>query len=366
MMDLQQSFDCEMRHIADEYNLDFSKIAVGVSGGADSLALVFLLYNYTKNYGGELCALTVNHHLRKEADAETKYVAELLEKNGIKHEVLHWYHEPVQSGMENKARQARYELLFGWCKENDCKILMTAHHLRDQAETFLMRLQRGSGVDGLASMAVVSPREEVLIVRPLLNFEPEELKKFLRNKNIDWCEDASNSCDDFLRVRVRKMLPKLEKELGLSAQKIASAAVALNEAKEYFAEQVDNFIKNRCRLWYGVAWSFAPLMFGTLHREIQIRVLAELIKHVADAGYAPEYSSLSRLAEQLVKKDFAGATLGRCEFVKFNNRIWVVPEIQDDKILSKNEWAEFVQKHSKINANGVPYKLKLYLVRKSG
>ena len=123
MMDLQQSFDCEMRHIADEYNLDFSKIAVGVSGGADSLALVFLLHNYTKNYGGELCALTVNHHLRKEADDETKYVAELLAKNAIKHGVLHWYHEPVQSGMENKARQARYELLFGWCKENDCKIL---------------------------------------------------------------------------------------------------------------------------------------------------------------------------------------------------------------------------------------------------
>ena len=366
MVDLQQSFDCEMRRIVAEYNLDFSKIAVGVSGGADSLALVFLLHNYIKNNGGELYALTVNHHLRPEADDETKYVADLLAKNKIKHKVLHWEHEPVQSGMENKARQARYELMFAWCKQNRCKILMTAHHMRDQAETFLMRLQRGSGVDGLASMAVVSPREDILIVRPLLNFSPEELRKFLQDKNINWCEDASNFCDDFLRVRVRKMLPKLEKELGLTVQKIASAAVALNEAREYFSEQVASFIKNRCRLWYGVAWSFAPLMFALLHREIQVRVLAELIKNTAKIDYAPEYSSLIRLAKQLVKKDFAGATLGSCEFVKYNNRLWVVPEIQDDRVLSKSEWSEFVDKNSKINANGIPYKLKLYLVRKSG
>ncbi len=366
MVGLQQSFDSEMQRIAAEYNLDFSKIAVGVSGGADSLALLFLLQNYINNYGGKLYAITVNHHLRPEADAETKYVADLLAKNGIRHEVLHWKHEPVQSGMENKARQARYELMFDWCKKNRCKILMTAHHMRDQAETFLMRLQRGSGVDGLASMAFVSPREDVLIVRPLLNFAPEDLRKFLQDKDIDWCEDASNSCDDFLRVRVRKMLPKLEKEWGLTVQKIASAATALNEAREYFSEQVESFIKNRCRLWYGGAWSFSPQMFASIHKEIQVRVLAELIKNVAKIDYAPEYSSLIRLAKQLVKKDFAGATLGSCEFVKYNNRLWVIPEIQDDKVLSKKEWLEFVDKNRKINANGIPYKLKLYLVRKSG
>lgn len=366
MVDLQQSFDCEMQRIVAEHNLDFSKIVIGVSGGADSLALLFLLNGYIKKNGGKLCALTINHHLRPEAEAETKYVAEICLKNGIEHEVLHWKHERLQSGMENKARQARYELMFDWCKKNDCKILMTAHHMRDQAETFLMRLQRGSGVDGLASMAVVSPRENVLIVRPLLNFAPEELRRFLQEKKIAWCEDASNCCDDFLRVRVRKMLPKLEKELGLSVQKIASAAAALNEAKIYFAEQVDNFIRNRCRLWYGVAWSFSPTMFASIHREIQVRVLAELIKNVTDAEYAPEYSSLLRLSKQLIKKDFGGATLGSCEFVKYNNRIWIVPETQDDAVLSKNDWLSFVEKNGKINADGIPYKLKLYLVRKSG
>ena len=366
MVDLQQSFDCELNRISARYNLNLKKIVAAVSGGADSLALLFLLNNYVKKHGGELCALTVNHHLRKEADEETEYVAALSKKNRIKHEVLHWQHEKLTNGIESKARQARYSLMFDWCRENGYNVLMTAHHLRDQAETFLMRLQRGSGLEGLAAMSEVIMRENVTIVRPLLKFSPDELRKFLTEKKIVWCEDASNQCDDFLRVRVRKMLPNLEKELGLSAQKIASAAAALNGAREYFAEQVEKFIKSHCRNWYGVAWSFSPETFASIHKEIKYRVLSELLKITTDADYAPEYSSVSRVVEELGNKDFGGATLGGCELIKFNSRIWIVPEVQKDMGLSKIEWQKFVQKHSEISTAGLPYKLKLYLVRKSG
>ena len=366
MPGLQQLFNSELNRIAKQYNLDQKKMAIAVSGGADSLALAFLIKEYAQKFNVKIIALTVNHNLRPEAKEEAEYVARLMKKNGIEHHVLEWKHLKLSTGIETKAREARYNLLFDWCRKNKVKNLLTAHHLRDQAETFLMRLQRGSGVDGLASMSSVVERDGVRVVRPLLNVEPQALRDFLVENKIEWKEDASNECDDFLRVRVRKMLPKLEKELGITIQKIGVAVNALNGTREYFAAQANEFIENRCRNWYGCGWSFNPEMFAQLHNEIKVRVVAELIKNIGNDDYAPEYVALERLCEAIAGKDFRGATLGKCEVLKFNRRIWFVAENKTNSVLSKEQWNTYILKHPRVLTHGLPYKLKLNLYEKSG
>ena len=366
MPNLQQSFNSELSRIVKQYNIDQKKMAVAVSGGADSLALAFLMKQYAQNFNIEFVTLTVNHNLRVEAKEEAEYVAELMKKNGIEHHVLEWKHAKLETGIETRAREARYRLLLEWCKRNKISALLTAHHLRDQAETFLMRLQRGSGVDGLASMGYVTERCGVKIIRPLLNMEPQNLRNFLSEKKIAWKEDASNECDDFLRVRVRKMLPELEKNLGITIKKIGTAVNALNSAREYFASQAEAFINHRCRNWYGCAWSFNPEVFEQLHDEIKIRVIAELIKNVGDDTYAPEYVALERLCKVVADNDFKGATLGNCEVLKYNRRIWIVSEDKSGFVLSKEQWKAYTSRHPQVLTSGLPYKLKLNLFEKNG
>lgn len=321
-----ESFAAKMRELATGYNADFRLTAAAVSGGADSLALAFLLKDFQKQNGGRAAVLTVNHHLRPEADAEAAMVAALMKKWGIEHHVLNWFPEEGNGGIEEKAREARYRLMEDWCVKNGFYYLLTAHHQQDQAETFLMRLQRGSGVDGLSAMAEMTPRGKICVVRPLLEAEPAALRRLLRENGIAWAEDASNGCDDFLRVRIRKFLPELEKKTGISIRRLAETARALRMTREYLEAETDAFVRVRVRRFEGPAFSISPSAFARLHPEIGRRVLARLIREAGGRGYPPEYRELRRLAERLQNPLFAGCTLGGCEILPFMKRWWVIPE----------------------------------------
>src|SRR5579863_9177854 len=127
-------------------------IAVAVSGGADSMALALLADAWAKARRGRAVALTVDHRLRAESTAEARQVARWLRRHGIAHEILTWTAPRPRSGVQAAARAARYALLEDWCLRAHCLHLLTAHHRRDQVETFWLRLTRGSGLDGLAAM----------------------------------------------------------------------------------------------------------------------------------------------------------------------------------------------------------------------
>lgn len=365
MQSLQQRFNLKLNNLIANYHLDTGLIAAAVSGGADSLALAFLLKGYVEENGGSLTVLTVNHHLRPEATEEACYVAELMSRNGVSAQILDWKHQALNKGIETKARKARYDLLTGWCRENGISVLVTAHHLRDQAETFLMRLQRGSGVDGLAAMEPVTERDGICLLRPLLDFEPDELKKFLTERNIGWKEDASNDCDDFLRVRVRKILPLLEKELGLTSAKIGAAAAAMSGAKNYFAAETNRFISRCCHSWYQTGWSFTPAAFIALPDEIKFRVLARLIKMTGGKEYAPEYEALHRLQLILTDNVFSGCTLGGCEIFRWCGKIWIIPESAHAAVLGRRQWNDFAVLRFPELKTELPYKLRLILYEKN-
>lgn len=361
MNNLQERFDNRIDFLKQKYRFKLDKVAVAVSGGADSLALALLLFNYFKKHDGKMVVLTVNHQLRPSAAMEADYVAKLMQQRGIEHYTLLWDSNSPKSGIEEKAREARYCLLLNWCKENAFEFLLTAHHLYDQAETFIMRLQRGSGVDGLASIQELSCRDNILLLRPLLDFLPQELQGFLQENKIDWVKDESNDCDDFLRVRIRKLLPLLQQEIGLSAKRIANTAEAMGDVREYFSEEVEKFLSEKSKFYNKIAYSFAANDFAKLHKELQWRLLAKIIRDITQKPYQPTFEELSRLSMKIVENNFKGATLGGAELICFDGKLWLVKENKLNKI-SKKQWEDFVKQNPLWEKMKIPYKMKISLL----
>ncbi len=181
-------------------------IAIGVSGGIDSLALAFLANEWIRTINGTIIALTVNHNLRIEATEEAKAVGIILQANGIEHRVLDWQHDKITSNIQELAREARIRLLTQWCQQKNVLHLMMAHHAQDQAETVLMQMCRGSGVNGLSGMSAVNIVNKVRVLRPLLNVPKSQLKRALLKYSDSWIEDLSNSNPKFMRSVARQAL----------------------------------------------------------------------------------------------------------------------------------------------------------------
>lgn len=209
-------------------------IGLAVSGGPDSLALLLLAAEARPL---EVEAATVDHVLRPESRAEAEMVAALCERLGVPHAILtvKWAEKP-ESALQERARIMRYRLLGEWARERNIGQLLTAHHLDDQVETFMMRLARGAGVKGLAGMRPVTspPNASVCLVRPLLGWRHSELEAICADAGIDPVRDPSNENDQFERVRMRKALADAdwidEDAIARSAANLAEADGALRWA----------------------------------------------------------------------------------------------------------------------------------------
>jgi tRNA(Ile)-lysidine synthase len=202
-------------------------IGIAVSGGPDSLALL-LLAAETRPLQVE--AATVDHVLRPESRAEAETVAKLCERLGVPHTILtvKWAERPA-TALQERARLMRYRLLGEWARERNLAALLTAHHLDDQAETFLMRLARGSGVKGLAGMRRVARAQSgvIALVRPLLGWRHSELEAVCAAAGVEPVQDPSNDDEEFERVRIRKALAEAD---WLNVPAIARSAANLAEA----------------------------------------------------------------------------------------------------------------------------------------
>ncbi|MGI9384089.1 MAG: tRNA lysidine(34) synthetase TilS, partial [Methyloligellaceae bacterium] len=208
-------------------------VALAVSGGADSLALMHLMARWCALKGlaaPKPTVLTVDHGLRAASAAEAAHVARLARGLGFKPVLLRWDAEKPTSNLQSAARAARYDLMAAHCHTAGIAAMVTAHHLEDQAETVLMRLGRGSGVDGLAAIPEVSAWAGIDLLRPLLDLRKARLIATLEAAGVDWIEDPSNLNERFERVRVRRALERLE-SLGLTADRLALTARRMRRAR---------------------------------------------------------------------------------------------------------------------------------------
>jgi tRNA(Ile)-lysidine synthase len=286
------------------------RLGVAVSGGGDSTALLCLLARWRAEGGGEIEAVTVDHGLRPEAAGEARAVADLCARIGVDHTTLRWTGWDGRGNLPDRARRARQALIADWALARGIGTVALAHTRDDQAETLLLRLARGSGVDGLSAMA---PRRSALgidWVRPFLGVSRQDLRDYLLRHGIGWAEDPTNEDERHDRVRMRKALAGLA-PLGLTAERLAETAGHLARARAALDAVTAGLARDACRIEAGDVL-IARAAFERAPDEIQLRLLAHAIRWVTSAEYRPRFAPLSEARAALAagrRRALAGALL---------------------------------------------------------
>lgn len=190
---------------------------LAVSGGPDSVAMMLLAATWAETSKVKLAVATVDHGLREGSRREAEAVAAWAQALGLPHRILAWEGQKPATAIQERAREARYDLLFGHAREIGADHLLTAHHADDQAETILFRLLRGSGIAGLAGMPVAAEHAEIVHLRPFLAYPKETLIGVCTARRHAFFRDPSNENSSFARTRLRRLLPLLAEE-GLTRQ----------------------------------------------------------------------------------------------------------------------------------------------------
>ena len=214
------------------------RLLVGLSGGADSVALLLLLMDA----GKQITAVHVNHGLRGDAsDGDEAFVRALCEKHQVP--LLTYRADPPDNPGENWAREARYGFFREAMAKTGAEALVLAHHRDDQAETLLLHLLRGAGLTGLTGMSPDTTADGLRIIRPLLGYSRAELRAYLKERNQSWREDASNGDARYLRNALRKdVLPLLEQLAPGVAVRMATTAALLAEDEAVLTALTQHFL----------------------------------------------------------------------------------------------------------------------------
>ncbi len=306
-------------------------VAVGVSGGPDSMALAFLLQGWTQAHGIALHILTVDHGLRPESRDEAAQVAAWVKDwPNATHHILFWEGDKPESRLLEEARRARYRLMRDYCAAHHIRYLFLAHHQDDQAETFLLRLAKGSGVDGLAAMQALQPLDGVTLVRPLLFYAKEDLLALCAAQSLAYVRDPSNENTRYLRPRLRAARAALEEE-GLSSKRLAVTAMRIGRARAALEAIAAQAFAAHLNQEKDKALGFDADALRMLPLEIVLRVVL-MAMHRVRAGehdYPPRLEKVEHLIEDMVRDGLSVTTsLGGCLFVpdRKNGLLWVKTE----------------------------------------
>lgn len=270
---------------------DTVMLGVAVSGGSDSMALLHLLADIAPQRGLTLEAATVDHGLRPESQAEATQVAAACAQLGVAHRVLVWDGWTGTGNLQAAARAARAQLLADWARERDLGAICLGHTQDDQAETLLLRLMRGSGVDGLAAMAERTERAGMVWLRPLIATRRADLRAMLRATGLAWCEDPSNADPRFDRVRVRQAIAALD----LDVPRLAETSRAMARAREALGLRAAEAAQNGAVTFEDGDVLMAVQHLKALDAETRLRLLGEALRWVAGADYRPRLSALEAL-----------------------------------------------------------------------
>ena len=211
-------------------------LAVGISGGRDSLALGLLAHDWAAARNGRITGLIVDHGLRRDSAGEAARTHETLKRSDIGAVILKASGSP-RKNVQAWARAARYALMADWCRSAGVLHLLVAHHRDDQAETLLANLTRDTGLQGIAGMAAVRELPACRILRPLLVVPRDRLTATLEARNAAWIDDPSNRDRRFRRVRLRERLDRARE-----GPELAARAVAAGRARQGFDRRVADLL----------------------------------------------------------------------------------------------------------------------------
>ncbi|WP_081979459.1 tRNA lysidine(34) synthetase TilS [Pseudooceanicola atlanticus] len=283
-------------------------IGVAVSGGSDSLALMILMRDWAQEVGADLRVVTVDHGLRAEAAEEAQYVGRIAADLGLSHDILRWQGWDGTGNLQDRARRARYSLMTDWAKENGIEVIALGHTADDQAETFLMRLSREAGADGLAAMQAKRLQRGITFLRPMLSLHRAELQAFLTRRDLTWVSDPSNDDPRYDRVRARQALQVLE-PLGVTVASLNQVSRNLADIRETLAWYTFVEARQHVRVDHGDI--VIPLAaYRTFRPEISRRLLQQALIWVSGAEYPPRRKGMTLL--QLSLSAGTGMPLAGC------------------------------------------------------
>ena len=286
-----------------------SAIALAVSGGSDSLALMLLAQRWAASQASPptIHIYSVDHGLRPEAASEVAMVLKAASALGLPARGLTWTGAKPVSGVQEAARIARYRLMAAAMVEDGVSLLLTAHHRQDQAETVLMRMAHGSGLEGLKGMAAMAEIEGVTVHRPLLGIDPMTLRGVVAGAGLVPAEDPSNNDTHYERVRWRQAMPALA-ALGLDAAVLAQFAERAGDADAAIAQMAEGCFGEIVRLdGFGAARiGLAP--FIGLSPAISTRLLGRVLNIVGGRQKPRALGQVERLRQSIATNDLAKAT----------------------------------------------------------
>ena len=316
------------KEFSSSLNLSYKEnFAVAVSGGPDSLALAFLAKCYSLKNKTKVKYFIVDHKLRKGSTLEAKTVKNILSKIDINCKILNWNGKKPSTNIQSQARDKRFFLLAMECKKNNITNLLLGHHLDDLSENFLIRIVRGSGLNGLISFNKKTKYKDqnLSILRPLLNLEKNDLIYISKKVFNFFIKDPSNINKDFKRTRIRNLLQSLEKE-GLDKKKLILTINNLKDSDKSIRFYVDrNLIQNAIFLKKKNIYILGQNFFDQSH-EIIFRSLTRILQILGKKHYPVRGKSVNELIREINAKSFSKVTLGGCFIERANETILISEE----------------------------------------
>ena len=302
-------------------------LLLAVSGGPDSVALALLASRWPLRAQKRIDVATVDHGLRAEAAQEAAQVGEWARALGFVHHILRWEGEKPATRLQERAREARYRLLCARAREIGATAIVTAHHADDQAETVLFRLTRGSGVAGLAAMAVESRVDGLALLRPLLGFRKSELERLCDGAAHPYFRDPSNENPAYARVRLRLLAATLAAE-GLDVEALLRLSARAARAEEALAWSAERVVQELPAERGEKRFRIVATALHALPRELLLRLLAAEIARIGGGG--PRLDRLERagerLAEALATETRFKTTLGGATVIFERGAVVLSPE----------------------------------------
>ena len=297
---------------------------VAVSGGPDSLALTALSQIYSKEKKNIIFFVLIDHGIRTKSAKEAAAVKSLLKKKKIILTILK-NKKKINKNIQSQARDVRYKLLLNFCNKNKIKFILTGHHRDDQIETFLIRLSRGSGIQGLSSMKKVSNlNNKTKLIRPLLNEKKKDLTILAKQYFGKIFKDPSNTNQKYLRTKIRGLIKQFEKS-GIKHERIIDSINNLGISRDTLNTYVSRVEKN-CTTKKNKKLVINLKNFLEENGEIQLKVLSNCIKNVAKSYYPPRAKKIVNLLKKIRSDERLKATLGGCVIQKIHKNLVVCKE----------------------------------------
>ena len=298
-------------------NKDF---VVAVSGGPDSLALSFLTKIFSIKKFLNVKYFIVDHKLRKESTSEAKYVQKLLKNYSINLNILTWNGVKPKKNIQSVARDKKYELIINRAKKYKIKNILLGHHLDDLFENFFIRILRGSGLNGLISLDKEIQKNEVNLIRPLINVDKKDLIYISNNIFGSYIKDPSNEDDKYKRVKVRNFLTQLSLE-GLDRNKFFLTIKNLKIANENIKFYIKKNLEENVTILKKKEYAILKESFFIQSNEVVFRSFVEIIQIIGKKYYPVRGKKIDKIIKLINLKSSFKVTLGGCIIKKVNGTI---------------------------------------------